>query len=91
MSEEILEDLEESNESAISIADSNEKLSQAEPTYVMEDGRELYEHFRFEADRGQQLLRVDKFLVERMEKTSRNRIQQAADAGCIIVNGKPVK
>ncbi|MCM1490276.1 MAG: RluA family pseudouridine synthase [Muribaculum sp.] len=62
-----------------------------EPTYVTEDGRELYEHFRFEADKGQQLLRVDKFLVDRMTKTSRNRIQQAADAGCIIVNGKAVK
>lgn len=65
--------------------------SVAEPTYVTDDGRELYEHFRFEADKGQQLLRVDKFLVDRMTKTSRNRIQQAADAGCIIVNGKQVK
>lgn len=62
-----------------------------EASYVSADGRELYEHFRFEADKGQQLLRIDKFLVARMEKTSRNRIQQAADAGCIIVNGKPVK
>lgn len=62
-----------------------------EPDFTLEDGRELYEHFRFEADKGQQLLRVDKFLVDRMVKTSRNRIQQAADAGCIIVNGKPVK
>lgn len=62
-----------------------------EPTFVTSDGRELYEHFRFLADKGQQLLRVDKFLVARMEKTSRNRIQQAADAGCIIVNGKQVK
>lgn len=53
--------------------------------------RELYEHFRFVADKGQALLRVDKFLVARMDKTSRNRIQQAADAGCILVNGKPVK
>ncbi len=61
------------------------------PDYVMDDGRELYEHFRFVADKGQKLLRVDKFLVSRMEKTSRNRIQQAAEAGCIIVNGKPVK
>lgn len=61
------------------------------PSFILEDGRELYEHFRFVADKGQQLLRVDKFLVERMEKTSRNRIQQAADAECIIVNGKPVK
>lgn len=58
---------------------------------VLDDGRELYEHFRFVADKGQQLLRIDKFLVERMEKTSRNRIQQAAEAGCILVNGKVVK
>lgn len=55
------------------------------------DGRELYEHFRFVADRGQQMIRVDKFLVDRLERTSRNRVQQAADAGCVIVNGKAVK
>lgn len=73
------------------MSDLEEKLEDKEPTYVFDDGRELYEHFRFVADKGQQLLRVDKFLVERMEKTSRNRIQQAADAECIIVNGKPVK
>ena len=68
-----------------------EAVDKYEPAYVTEDGREFYEHFRFEADKGQQLLRVDKFLVTRMEKTSRNRIQQAADADCIIVNGKAVK
>lgn len=54
-----------------------------------EDG--LYEHFAFTADRGQALLRVDKFLVNRLESTSRNRIQSAADAGNILVNGRPVK
>ena len=52
---------------------------------------ELYEHFRFVAEKGQALLRVDKFLVSHMQKSSRNRIQQAAEAGCILVNGKPVK
>lgn len=51
----------------------------------------LYEHFKFVADKGQALLRVDKFLTERMQKSSRNRIQQAAEAGCILVNGKAVK
>lgn len=59
--------------------------------YVAEDGTEYYEHFRFVADKGQQMLRVDKFLTDRIEKTSRNRVQQAADANCVIVNGKPVK
>lgn len=63
----------------------------AEPLFVTSDGREMFEHFRFVADKGQKLLRVDKFLVARMEKTSRNRIQNAADADCIIVNGRPVK
>lgn len=58
---------------------------------VVVDERELFEHFRFVADKGQALLRVDKFLVERLQGSSRNRIQNAADAGCILVNGKPVK
>ncbi len=53
--------------------------------------RELYEHFRFVADKGQELLRVDKFLVARLQKSSRNRVQQAAEAGCILVNGRAVK
>lgn len=56
-----------------------------------DDERQLYEHFRFVADPGQALLRVDKFLVERLQKSSRNRVQQAAEAGCILVNGKAVK
>lgn len=55
------------------------------------DGAELYEHHRIVADKGQTLLRIDKFLVERIPGVSRNRIQQAAEAGCIIVNDKPVK
>ncbi len=55
------------------------------------DGREMYEHYKFVADKGQQLLRIDKWLVARIEKTSRNRIQQAAEADCILVNGRSVK
>ena len=70
----------------------SEELYTGEDLTFTEDGeRELYEHFRFVADKGQSLLRVDKFLVLRMENSSRNRIQQAAEAGCILVNGKPVK
>lgn len=60
-------------------------------TIIDGSNRELWEHYRFTAEKGQALLRVDKFLVSHIDKTSRNRIQQAADAGCIIVNGKPVK
>jgi 23S rRNA pseudouridine1911/1915/1917 synthase len=53
--------------------------------------QELYEHFRFIADKGQGLLRIDKFLMARMESTSRNKVQNAAKAGNILVNDKPVK
>lgn len=52
---------------------------------------ELFEHFRFVVDKGQALIRIDKYLVNCMAKTSRNRIQEAADAGNIRVNDKPVK
>lgn len=68
-----------------------DECSAAESRLVEVNGAEMYEHFRFVADKGQALLRVDKFLVERLQKSSRNRVQQAAEAGCIIVNGKPVK
>ena len=50
---------------------------------------EMYEHFSLTVDKG--MLRIDKFLTNRMEGASRNRIQTAADAGNILVNGKPVK
>lgn len=52
---------------------------------------ELFEHFKFVADKGQGPVRVDKFLVDRINGTSRNRIQQAAEGGFILVNGKPEK
>ena len=56
-----------------------------------DESSQMYEHFRFVADKGQTLLRVDKFLVARIMNATRNRIQLAAEAGCILVNGKPVK
>ncbi len=52
---------------------------------------ELFEHFRFIADKGQSPIRIDKYLVNCMANISRNRIQEAADAGNILVNEKPVK
>jgi 23S rRNA pseudouridine1911/1915/1917 synthase len=52
---------------------------------------ELFEHKRIVTDKGQAPIRIDKFLVDRLEATSRNKIQSAADAGSILVNGKPVK
>lgn len=50
-----------------------------------------YEHWRVTVDAGQQSVRIDKYLAEHMQHSSRNRIQTAAAAGCIQVNGRPVK
>ena len=57
----------------------------------LENNQELFEHFRFEVDPGQKLLRIDKYLVDRMQNASRNKIQEAADNGNILVNDKSVK
>ena len=51
----------------------------------------LYEHFHFVVDKGQELLRIDKYLTNCMSNISRNRIQEAADANTILVNNVPVK
>ena len=52
---------------------------------------EMYEHYRLAVDPGQSPLRIDKFLSNRIDNASRSRIQAAADAGNILVDGKPVK
>ena len=67
-------------------------LDDSDLTDSSEDiSNQRYIHFEFTADKGQGLLRVDKFLMDRIEGVSRNKIQQAAEAGCILVNGKAVK
>ena len=77
-------------------------MNQQEPDYIEDDdlqaldgadGQEqtLFEHYRFEVDRGQEPIRVDKFMFEKMQHSSRNRIQQAAQAGFVHVNDRPVK
>lgn len=52
---------------------------------------ELYEHFSFKVDKGQEPLRIDKFLMNRIENTSRNKIQLASKNGSIKVNNISVK
>lgn len=61
------------------------------PEEASSDTGQLYEHFRVEVDKGQEPERIDKYLSVRMQHSSRNRIQKAADAGSIHVNGTPVK
>lgn len=53
--------------------------------------QDLYEHLRLIVDKGQSLLRIDKFLMHRIENASRNRIQNAIEQGNVLVNDKPVK
>ncbi len=53
--------------------------------------QDLYEHYRIEVDPGQSPLRIDKFLMHRIENASRTKIQNAAQAGNILVNELPVK
>jgi 23S rRNA pseudouridine1911/1915/1917 synthase len=57
----------------------------------LQEENELYEHFRIVVDKGQGLLRIDKFLMCRLENVSRNKIQKAAQSDCIKVNGQTVK
>lgn len=66
-------------------------MSDAEDIFDEQDEQELYEHHRIVADKGQALLRIDKFLLTRLQNASRTRIQHGAEAGCILVNGKAVK
>ena len=56
-----------------------------------EEGGELYEHIRIVVDRGQALERIDTFLTNHIQNISRNRVQNAAKAGNILVNEKAVK
>jgi 23S rRNA pseudouridine1911/1915/1917 synthase len=57
----------------------------------IEDSGGLFEHFRFRVDKGQSLLRIDKFVADRIANASRTKVQAASGADCLLVNGKPVK
>lgn len=72
-------------------------ISETDDLYTIPDadetqeGSHLFEHFRCEVDAGQVPIRIDKYLFEKMQHSSRNRIQAAAEAGFIHVNDRPVK
>jgi 23S rRNA pseudouridine1911/1915/1917 synthase len=56
-----------------------------------ESSDELYQRFQFTIDKGQEPYRIDKFLMNRIEGATRNKLQQAINAGLVLVNGKEVK
>jgi 23S rRNA pseudouridine1911/1915/1917 synthase len=56
-----------------------------------ETSDELYERFSFKIDKGQDPLRIDKYLMNRIEGATRNKLQQAINAGMVMVNGKEIR
>ena len=55
------------------------------------DSEELYEKHSIVIDKGQEPLRIDKFLMKRIEGATRNKIQQAIESELVLVNEKPIK
>jgi 23S rRNA pseudouridine1911/1915/1917 synthase len=68
----------------------NELFDEFEEIEETEDGA-LFEHYNIVVDPGQTLLRIDKFLSDRLKNATRSRLQAAADEGKILVNAIPVK
>lgn len=55
------------------------------------DTDEMYEHYKFVVDRGQNSMRIDKYLVNYIENSTRNKVQQTIKADNVLVNNSPVK
>lgn len=68
-----------------------EKTETEEDVEAIEEDRELFEHFRIEVEKGQEMIRIDKYLSNRIKNSSRSKVQNAADSGTVLANGKPVK
>lgn len=62
-----------------------------EPEDSQDEEQPLYEHHNIKIDKGQALIRIDKFLMARLSNATRTRIQNACEAGFVLVNGKPAK
>lgn len=67
-----------------------DKLEQENPD-IQETSDELYERFSMTIDKGQEPLRIDKFLMHRIEGATRNKLQQAINLGMVLVNGKEIR
>jgi 23S rRNA pseudouridine1911/1915/1917 synthase len=68
-----------------------DELNQNTSEDAAETNEELYQRFVFNADKGQEPYRIDKFLMNRIEGATRNKLQQAINAGLVLVNNKEVK
>ncbi|QIP15465.1 RluA family pseudouridine synthase [Spirosoma aureum] len=63
----------------------------AETEDELPEDDELYEHHRIVVDKGQSLLRIDRFLMDRLQNATRTKIQAAIDVESVQVNGKITK
>jgi 23S rRNA pseudouridine1911/1915/1917 synthase len=66
-------------------------MADREQEQYSEDNDELFEHYRIQVDPGQSLIRIDKFLSDRLPNASRNRIQNGIRDGMVKVNGSDIK
>lgn len=66
-------------------------MNKEEEIIKEESAEELYERKSFKVDAGQEPLRIDKWVQQRIENASRNKVQQAIEAGFLTVNGKTIK
>ena len=78
-------------EEDIVLTPDNAALPTADVEALESDEGELFERHRIVVDKGQELLRIDRYLQQHLSSVSRNKIQAAAKAGCVLVNGKTVK
>ena len=58
---------------------------------IEDEEEELYQHHRIEVDKGQSLLRIDKYLMSKLQNASRNKIQDAIESGAVRVNDAIIK
>ncbi len=57
----------------------------------LDESHNLYEHHNIKVEKGQEMLRIDKFILTRIANSTRTKIQNSCEAGSVLVNGKPVK
>lgn len=69
----------------------DQQLPEQSPSENIEANDDLYQRFQYTIDKGQEPLRIDKFLMARIEGATRNKLQAAINAGMVLVNGKEVK
>lgn len=60
-------------------------------TEELQEDQDLYEHYRFIADKGQGLIRLDKFVTVRIEHATRTKVQKGIEIGSVLVNNRVVK